>query len=103
MNKIKRLALGILVAGLAFGFSAFTTVKKRSVLVYYKVDLTYPSASDPRGYIYFSSDMCASGGNTCSAQWDIGTNPPPTNDGDSLPITGVTFQAGSVYTGHVDL
>lgn len=103
MNKIKRLAFGILVAGLAFGFSAFTTVKKRSVLIYYKTDMTYPSANDPRGYQYYSGDMCAAGGNTCSAQWDIGTHVPPVADGEPLPTTGVSFQTGSVYSGHFDL
>ncbi|TKC06201.1 hypothetical protein [Pedobacter frigoris] len=102
MNKIKKVALGILMAGLAFGFSAFTTVKKRSVLIYYKVNMSYPNANDPRGYEYYSGDMCAPGGNTCSAQWDIGTHLPPT-DGDALPISGVTFQTGSVYSGHADL
>lgn len=102
MNKIKKAAFGILVAGLAFGFSAFTTVKKRSVVVYYKTNMAYPLANDPRGYTYFSGDMCAAGGNTCSAQWDIGTHLPPGN-GDTLPPTGVTFQTGSVVSGHFDL
>jgi hypothetical protein len=102
MNNIKKAAFGILVAGLAFGFSAFTTVKKRNVMVYYKTDMTYPSPSDPRGYTYFSSDRCEPVGNTCSSQWDIGTHIPPVGDGEPLPTTGVTFQTGSVYTGHFE-
>ncbi|WP_316814318.1 hypothetical protein [Pedobacter heparinus] len=102
MNNIKKVAFGMLVAGLAFGFSAFTTVKKRNVMVYYKFDMTYPNANDPRGYRYYSGDMCAPGGNTCSAQWDIGTHQFP-GDGDTLPTTGVIFQTGSVYPGHLDL
>lgn len=102
MNKIKKAAFGILVAGLAFGFSAFTTIKKRNVLIYYKTNMAYPNANDPRGYEYYSGDMCAAGGSTCSAQWDIGTHQAPA-DGEALPSTGVTFQTGSVNSGHFDL
>lgn len=102
MNNIKKAAFGLLVAGLAFGFSAFTTVKKRNVLVYYKTDMTYPSPNDPRGYQYYSEDKCAGGSGICSSQWDIGTHQAP-GDGDSLPTTGVTYQTGSTYAGYVDL
>jgi hypothetical protein len=101
MNKIKRLAFGILVAGLAFGFSAFTTIKKRNVLVYYQVDNPYATPSNPSGYMYFSEDRCEPGGNVCSAQWDIGTHQFPA-DGATLPTTGVTFQTGSVQSGHFE-
>lgn len=101
MNRIKKAAFGVLVAGLAFGFSAFTTVKKRSVLVYYKTNLTYSSPSDPRGYTYYEEDRCANGGSICSAQWDIGTNPFP-SDGQPLPNTGVTFQSGFSLSGHFE-
>jgi hypothetical protein len=102
MNRLKKATFGVLIAGLAFGFSAFTTIKKRSVLIYYKTDLTYPNANDPRGYAYYESDMCSSGGNICSAKWDIGSNGYPTNDGVSLPLTGVTFQTGTTYSGHFE-
>ena len=101
MNRIKKAAFGVLVAGLAFGFSAFTTVKKRSVLVYYKTNLSYPIPSDPRGYTYYEGDRCEAGGTICSAQWDIGTNLPP-SDGDGLPVTGVTFQSGFSLSGHFE-
>lgn len=101
MNKLKKTALGVVVAGLAFGLSAFSTLKTNSVFTYYKKDLTYPAANDPRGYVYYSGDRCASGGDVCSAQWDIGNNPVP-NEGFALPTTGVTFQTGSVTDGHFD-
>lgn len=102
MNRLKKATFGILVAGLAFGFSAFTTTKKGTVLIYYKTNLSYPNANDPRGYTYFEGDMCTAGSNICSAQWDIGTNGYP-SDGSNLPMTGVTFQPGTAYTGQFDL
>jgi hypothetical protein len=101
MNKLKKTALGVVVAGLAFGLSAFSTLKTNSVFTYYKKDLTYPAANDPRGYVYYSGDHCALGGNICTAEWDIGANPTPAN-GDSLPTTGVTFQTGSAIDGHFE-
>lgn len=102
MNKTKKAAFGVLLAGLTFGFSAFTTLKKRVILVYYKTDMSYPSANDPRGYKYYSGDRCETGGTLCSAQWNLGSNPSPTGDGQSLPLMGVTFQTGSEVTGHFD-
>lgn len=101
MNRLKKATFGVLVAGLAFGFSAFTTIKKRTVLIYYKTDFTYGNANDPRGYTYYEGDMCVTGGSLCSAQWDIGTNGYP-SDGSSLPLTGVTFQTGTAYGGHFE-
>ncbi|MFA4869270.1 MAG: hypothetical protein WC623_13780 [Pedobacter sp.] len=100
MNKLKKTALGAIVAGLAFGLSAFSTLKTSTVFTYYKTDLSYPAA-DYRGYVYYSGDRCESGGEVCSAQWDIGLNIPPTN-GALLPATGVTFQTGTVIDGHFD-
>ena len=102
MNKIKKAAFGILVAGLAFGISAFATIKKQSVITYYKVDMTYPSPSNPTGYVYFSSDRCESGGDVCTAEWNIGSNPAPTSDGTLLPISGVSFVSGSTRSGHFE-
>jgi hypothetical protein len=102
MKRFKNAGFGVLVAGIAFGLSAFTTLKKRSVFVYYKTDMFYPNANDPRGYKYYSGNRCAAGGNLCCAQWELGTNPSPTADGEALPTTGVIFQTGSVVTGHFD-
>jgi len=102
MNNIKKAGLGLMVAALAFSFSAFTTVKRSTVFRFYKTNMMYPSASDPAGYQYYSGDMCASGGDICSAEWDIGTYSTPA-DGAGLPTTGVTYQTGSVLNGHFDL
>ncbi|TCC98345.1 hypothetical protein [Pedobacter hiemivivus] len=102
MNKIKKAAFGVLIAGLAFGFSAFTTIKKRSVYYYYQINNPYGAPNSPSGYAYYSGDRCEPGGNLCSSQWDIGTNTPPATDGQSLPSTGVTFQSGSVINGHFE-
>lgn len=102
MNKLKKAVFGILVAGLAFGFSAFTTINKRGLFVYYKTDLTNPLPNTAAGYYYYSEDRCELGGDVCTAQWNIGSNQPPTEDGDPLPTTGVTFQTGSVRTGHFE-
>lgn len=102
MNKIKKAAFGVLIAGLAFGFSAFTTIKKRNVYYYYQIDNAYGMPSNPSGYAYFSGDRCEAGGNVCSALWDIGTNIPPVLDGQALPFTGVTFQTNSVISGHFE-
>lgn len=102
MNKIKKAAFGVLIAGLAFGFSAFTTIKKRNVYYYYQVANSYGTPSNPNGYAYYSGDRCEPTGNVCSSQWDIGTNTPPTADGAVLPLTGVTFQSGSVISGHFE-
>lgn len=102
MNKIKKAAFGVLVAGLSFGFSAFTTIKKSSIYYYYQVANPYTSPSSPVGYAYYSGDRCESIGTVCGARWDIGTNTPPTTDGEVLPSTGVTFQANSVISGHFE-
>ncbi|TKC65069.1 hypothetical protein FBD94_00460 [Pedobacter hiemivivus] len=102
MNKIKKAAFGVLIAGLAFGFSAFTTIKKRSVYHYYQVDNPYATPSSPVGYAYFSGDRCEPGGTVCSSQWDIGSNTPPATDGVPLPLSGVTFQSSSVISGHFE-
>lgn len=102
MNNIKKAALGVLIAGLAFGFSAFTTIKRGTEVTYYKVDMTYPQPTDPRGYSYFSGDRCELDGNLCSAKWDIGTNVLPTADGTLLPTTGISFVTGSETTGHFE-
>lgn len=102
MNKIKKAVFGVLLAGIAFGFSAFTTLKKQSVFVYYKTNMTYPSPNDPRGYQYYSGDRCEAGGALCSAQWNLGFNLSPTADGQPLPTTGVTYINFSVVTGHFE-
>ncbi|MNJ87607.1 hypothetical protein D3C87_51300 [compost metagenome] len=102
MNKIKKAAFGVLVAGLAFGFSAFTTIKKSSIYSYYQVTNPYAIPSSPVGYAYYSGDRCEEGGTVCAARWDIGTNAPPTADGQALPSTGVTFQTNSVISGHFE-
>ena len=101
MNRIKKAVFGVLVAGLAFFFSAFTTVKRQSILTYYKTDMTFINANDPRGYKYYSDDRCESEGNLCSANWNIGTNPTP-SEGDALPALGVTFIANTITDGHFE-
>lgn len=102
MNNIKKGAIGVLAAGLALGVSMYSTKKTQTVFMYYKTDMTYPSPTDPRGYEYYSGDRCETGGTVCTADWDIGGNPPPNNDGDPLPTTGVTFQANSTKSGHFE-
>ncbi|MES2455673.1 MAG: hypothetical protein V4594_09045 [Bacteroidota bacterium] len=102
MNNIKKTGLGLLVATLALGFSAFTTVRRGSILTYYKTSTTYPNANDPRGYAYYEEDRCMDEGSVCSAEWQLGMNPPPTIDGTALPTSGVTFQPGTVITGHFE-
>ena len=101
MNRFKKATFGVLIAGLAFGFSAFTTIKKSTILIYYKTDMTYPNANDPRGYTYYEGDWCVTGGSLCSAQWDIGSNSYP-SDGTPLPLTGVSFQTGTPRSGHFE-
>jgi hypothetical protein len=100
MNNIKKTVLGMLIAALAFGISAFTTVRNGTIVRYYKTDINYPAANDPGGYQYYSGDRCETGGNLCSAEWNIGTNPAP-SDGDTLP-TGASFQEGSAMPGHFE-
>lgn len=103
MNNIKKTALGALVAVLTIGFSAFTTIKKRATILYYKVDMTYPAANDPRGYEYHSGDRCESNGSVCSAVWNIGTYPTPTLDGTPLPTgVGVSYVSNSAEAGHFE-
>lgn len=101
MNNLKKTVLGLAVAGLAFGFSAFTTIKNQSMFVYYRTDATNLNPADPYGYQYFSADRCEGGGDICSALWDIGDNIEPA-EGDWLPNTGVTFQSGSIQQGHFE-
>ncbi|RZM25025.1 MAG: hypothetical protein EOO88_20760 [Pedobacter sp.] len=97
---MKRTGLGLLVAALAFGFSAFTTIKKRGIMVFYKTSMTYPLATDPRGYTYFSADRCEAGGYVCSAQWMIPVYS-IVDEGDPLPANS-TFELGSVIEGHFE-
>ncbi|HMI02174.1 MAG TPA: hypothetical protein VK541_06815 [Pedobacter sp.] len=99
MNNIKKTVLGMLIAVLAFGISAYTTVKNGAIVRYYKTDMTYPAANNPSGYYYFSDNRCEVGGNLCSAKWNIGTNPLPA-DGDPLPLIGVSFQSST--SGHFE-
>ena len=91
MKNIKKMGFAMLLGLFAFGFSAFKSKQPKTVYFYYKVDLTYPIANDPRGYKYYDDDRCELGGALCGARWDIGTRPTPTN-GDSLPLSGITFQ-----------
>ncbi|ETZ22734.1 hypothetical protein [Pedobacter sp. V48] len=102
MNNIKKAALGVLIGGFAFGFSAFTTIKRTNIVLYYKTDMTYPLPSDPRGYFYYSGDRCESSGSMCSAQWEIGSNSKPVFDGTPLPELGKFFISGSATTGHFE-
>ncbi|WP_448103902.1 hypothetical protein [Pedobacter panaciterrae] len=102
MNNIKKAALGVLIAGFSFGFSAFTTIKRTNKVLYYKTDITFPLPSDPRGYRYYSGDRCEPMGSLCSAQWDIGLNTHPTLDGTLLPVSGMTYVSGSMVTGHFE-
>jgi hypothetical protein len=102
MNNIKNTVLGMLIGLLAFGISAYTKKKTVTFVRYYKTNISsYPSASDPRGYQYFSGDRCEEGGSLCSAEWDIGSNSMP-NEGAALPLTGISFQSGSVTGGHFE-
>ncbi len=103
MNTLKKVTFGVLVAGIAFGVSAFTTLKPKSnIFNYYKTNLNYPDPKDPRGYFYYSSDRCEAGGKICCAHWDIGLNIAPTYDGQALAPTGVTYQLGSNVVGHFE-
>jgi len=102
MNNIKKAALGVLIAGFAFGFSAFTTIKQSSIVRYYKVNNNYPELNNPAGYSYYSGDRCEPTGVVCSAKWNIGINTVPTVDGTPLPVTGVSIVAGSATAGHFE-
>ena len=100
MNNVKKTALGLLFAALAFGTSAFTTTRKTTILRYYKTNpITYPAVTNPRGYTYYSDDMCSEGGDLCSALWNIGSHPMPL-DGDPLPLASVFLISGSAEAGH---
>lgn len=101
MNNVKKTGLGLLVASLAFGFSAFTTIKRGNVYRYYKTNLTYPAASNPNGYYYYSGEHCMSEGSLCSAEWNIGTRPAP-SEGAALPASGSAFQTGTEIEGHFE-
>ena len=102
MRNITKTGLGLLVAVIVFGSSAFIAKKNATLITYYKTNMLYPSPSDYRGYYYYSSDHCEAGGNICTAVWNIGPNPIPTTDGTALPSTGVTYQTGSVIVGHFE-
>ncbi|MES2828723.1 MAG: hypothetical protein V4687_11220 [Bacteroidota bacterium] len=102
MKIFKKSALAILIATLAFGFSAFTTLKKSKLVTYYKVTSILSGASNPAGYVYFSDDHCNPGGALCSAVWDIGSNPAPIADNTVIPSSGVTYVPYSVTEGHFE-
>ena len=101
MKNLKKTGLAALVAILAFSFSAFTTVKNRIKVRYYKVNMAYSSPNDPNGYEYYDDDHCETVGLLCSAEWIL-TGAAPTVDGTPLPLTGVTFVTGSVAEGHFE-
>ena len=101
MKNIKKMGFALVLGLFAFGFSAFKSKQPKTVYWYYKVDpLSYPNANDPRGYKYYDEDRCEAAGSICSAQWDIGSHPTPTN-GVSLPLTGVIFNS-TVITGRFE-
>ncbi|ACU62086.1 hypothetical protein Cpin_4647 [Chitinophaga pinensis DSM 2588] len=99
MNRAKKLAFCLLTAVFAFGFSSFNNHRPYTVYRYYKVDMTYPNASDYRGYVYYSGDLCVTGGNLCSALWSI--NDPLPAEGSALPSS--SNYMGGVIHGHVEL
>jgi len=97
MNNIKKTGLGLLVAVLAFGFSAFTNKRTPGVYRFYKTNTTFATPSDYRGYQYFTNDHCESGGSLCSALWYTGSSMPP-SEGASLSSLD-SFQ-GEIIAGH---
>jgi hypothetical protein len=99
MEKLTKTGLGLLVAAIAIGLSAFKSINRAGTYRYYKT--TDTEADDPAGYIYYSDDRCEAGGDVCSARWNIGTLDAPT-DGSALPISGVEFEPGSVLAGHFE-
>lgn len=100
MKTIKKATFGALLALLTFGFSAFTTISRSNEFTYYKTN-TSSLATDPNGYQYFSEDRCELSGSVCSAIWNIGSNPAPT-EGAYLPATGVTLITSSITPGHFE-
>ncbi|RZK75458.1 MAG: hypothetical protein EOO92_16175 [Pedobacter sp.] len=99
MNNTKKTVLGLLLAIITFGFSAFTSTKKTNIHRYYKTSLAFPSPTNTDGYTYYEDDLCSPNGDLCSAEWDITGFPAP-SDGDPLPLVGVTFVPNSISAGH---
>lgn len=97
MNNIKKTGLGLLVAALAFGFSAFTNRKATNKYRYYRTNLSFP-ANDYRGYTYYAGDHCAPSGDFCSAMWDVGSTVPAEG---STPPSGGSYEGG-IAEGHFD-
>ena len=108
MNKIssniKKIALSLLVVGLAVGFSAFNYTKKSESTVhrfYNKSGSSTPLVKT--NYIFqTSSDLCDEASIVCSEEWDTGSTAPPAPGQQLSTIPGATLVGNPLpgdYTG----
>jgi len=79
--NIKKIALSLLVVGLAVGFSAFEAESNKlraGDYVFYNRTQTINNP-DLTKYVFRSAPSCNPTGTVCSEVWNIGTQTPPTN------------------------
>jgi hypothetical protein len=80
MKNLKKIALGLMVGGMAIGFSAFTNAPKKSHLGT-TTDRYYNNnggvaTTDPSKFIYEGSDNCVTDPSSqCSVEWTTANAP----------------------------
>ncbi|WP_316778734.1 hypothetical protein [Pedobacter antarcticus] len=108
MNKlssnIKKIALSLLVVGLAIGFSAFNDAKKSETTIhrfYNKSGSSTPM--NKANYVYqTNSELCDESPVICSEEWDTGSTTPPASGQQLSTIPAATLVGNALsgdYTG----
>lgn len=102
MNKLssnlKKIALSLLVVGLAIGFSAFNSIKDSQSTVhrfYNKSGISTPL--NKGNYEYYSNEeFCRVSSEICSEEWDTGSTTPPVMGQQLSTIPGATLVGNSL-------
>ena len=117
MKNFKQIALGLLVAALATGFSAFTNASHSSIKMVknakgqLSVSASYfrqpgfastSPDNDPSHYVFSASGNCDANSNICKSTWI--TDNAPVNKGDSPAALGnperVSDSGNGTYDGN---
>lgn len=98
ISNIKKIALSLLVVGLAVGFSAFnyTKISDNTIHRFYNKS----GSSTPlnkANYVYYpSTDFCEQSLTICSEQWDTGSITPPATGQQLSTIPSATLVGNSL-------
>ncbi|WGQ10751.1 hypothetical protein QG516_03665 [Pedobacter gandavensis] len=100
-SNIKKIALSLLVVGLAVGFSAFkpeTNKLRAGDYMFYNRTQNIHN-SDLTKYVFRSTPSCNVSGVVCTEIWNIGSQTPPTDGKELSSYTIAPTYVGSVVAG----